>query len=146
MNGNEFVVMKLFRESFTKETKKNIKNDFKKIHLSGNLMDTVWVEDVRSPSILECEFYGTKPQKMAVIHIPAVRYDIKKYREEMVIEHHPEWGSYAQEVDVMGGFSHKHVGYVERAIYKALSTSIRSTKIIAGKVGLKVTTGSIEEK
>lgn len=146
MTGNEFIVMKLFKEKFAKETKKNIKNDFKKIHLSGNLMDTVWIEYVADPSILDCDLYGTKPQKIAVIHVPAVRYDIKKYREEMVIEHHPEWGSYAQEVNVLGGFSHKHVGYVERAIYKALSTSIRSTKIIASSVGLKVTTGSIEEK
>lgn len=152
MDIYSLVIAEAFQEKFIKETRKNIKRDFQKVHLSGNLMDTVTVEWLSSSQyhflngLIETGEFLEKPQKVAIIHIPAVRYDLKRYREDMVIIHHPEWGSYAQEVNITGGFSGKHKGYVENAIYQALATSIRSAKINATKIGRKVTVGSIEEK
>lgn len=153
MNIDSLIIAEVFHKKFITETKKNIKRDFQKIHLSGNLMDTVTVEWLSSPQyhflidgLIESGEFLEKPVKVAIVHIPAVRYDLKRYREDMVIIHHPEWGSYAQEVNITGGFSGRHVGYVENAIYQALATSIRSAKVNASKIGQKVTVGSIEER
>lgn len=152
MNIDSLIVTEAFYRKFITETRKNIKRDFRKIHLSGNLMDTVTVEWFSSRldhiifGLVDPGEFLEKPVKVAIVHIPAVRYDLKRYREDMVVIHHPEWGSYAQEVNITGGFSGKHVGYVESAIYKALATSIRSAKINASKIGQKVTVGSIEER
>lgn len=152
MNIDSIIIAEVFHKIFITETRRNIKRDFRKIHLSGNLMDTVTVEWLSSPQdhiifgLIEAGEFLEKPVKVATVHIPAVRYDLKRYREDMVVIHHPEWGSYAQEVNITGGFSGKHIGYVENAIYKALATSIRSAKINASKIGQKVTVGSIEER
>ena len=152
MNIDSLIVTEVFYRKFITETRRNIKRDFRKIHLSGNLMDTVTVEWFSSRldniifGLVDPGEFLEKPVKVAIVHIPAVRYDLKRYREDMVVIHHPEWGSYAQEVNITGGFSGKHVGYVENAIYQALATSIRSAKINASKIGQKVTVGSIEER
>lgn len=152
MNKDSLIITEVFYRKFITETKRNIKRDFRKIHLSGNLMDTITVEWFSSQrdhiifGLVDPGEFLEKPVKVAIVHIPAVRYDLKRYREDMVVIHHPEWGSYAQEVNITGGFSGKHVGYVENAIYQALATSIRSAKINASKIGQKVTVGSIEER
>lgn len=152
MNIDSLIITEVFYRKFITETRRNIKRDFRKIHLSGNLMDTVTVEWFSSRldhiifGLVDPGEFLEKPVKVAIVHIPAVRYDLKRYREDMVVIHHPEWGSYAQEVNITGGFSGKHVGYVENAIYQALAISIRSAKINASKIGQKVTVGSIEER
>lgn len=84
--------------------KKYIKQDFEETHLSGNLMENINV---------------TLTSKGISIEIPAEMYDIKKFLREGVIVYTGE-GSYAEQVDEVGGFSRKHKNYVEIAIRKAL--------------------------
>lgn len=113
----------IFSNKFGDAVAKNVKEEFRRIHLSGNLMDTLWVEKLNIGNE-----ESISNEKAVVVHIPAVRYDIRRYREEGVVVHMPEEGSYAQAVNISGGFSHSHKGYVEEAITKAIATSIRSTQ------------------
>lgn len=81
-----------------------IKDDFKIAHLSKNLMDTIIISPTADGFTIE---------------IPAEMYDIGKYYKDRVILYTGQ-GSYAQEVNVSGGFSKTHIGYVERAINEAI--------------------------
>lgn len=83
----------------------NIKENFREVHLSGNLMDGISVSSTGD---------GVS------VSIPAVRYDIDRFRKERVIVLRPAEGSYAEEVNKTGGFSGFHVGYVEDAIRKGI--------------------------
>ena len=99
---------------------KYIREDFEEIHLSGNLMDTIMV---------------TRTTLGFDIDIPAFLYDINTYRKKGVIVYEQS-GSYAQEVNITGGFSGKHVNYVERAIEKAIKEWLVKMKV-SGKVRFK---------
>lgn len=79
-------------------------NEFKKIYLSHNLVDTITIEENNGGFILE---------------IPAERYNIRKFKKDGVIVYNGR-GSYADEVDESGGFSGTHTGYVDKAISKAM--------------------------
>ena len=121
-------------QSLRKNIQKSIKGDFERVHLTGSLAKTTWSEEVvrlHASSFWDKDF--TKGKKVAVVHVPAVRYDIRKYYKEGVIEFHPEWGSYAQAVNVSGGFSHYHVGYVEDAIIGSILKSYGNGKRGLGK-------------
>ena len=83
---------------------RNIKNDFERLHITRNLMDTIKVH-----------IYKDKVE----IEIPAERYDFKKWNSDKVVVYN-NTGSYAQSVDLYGGFSKSHKMYVENAIYDAL--------------------------
>ena len=83
---------------------RNIKNDFEKLHITRNLMDTIKV---------------VVHQDKVEIEIPAERYDFKKWNKDKVVVYN-NTGSYAQSVDAYGGFSKTHKLYVENAIYDAL--------------------------
>lgn len=83
----------------------NVRENFEKVHLSGNLMDGISV---------------FKSGNGVSVSIPAVRYDIGRFRKERVIVLRPAEGSYAEEVNRTGGFSGFHVGYVEDAIRKGI--------------------------
>lgn len=83
----------------------NVRADFEEIHLSGNLMDTIEVGK-------DFGYY--------MVRIPAVRYDLAKYRETRAIVYTPEKGSYADAVDASGGFSGMHKGYVELSVMRAI--------------------------
>lgn len=83
----------------------NVRANFEEIHLSGNLMDTIEVGK-------DFGYY--------MVRIPAVRYDLAKYRATHAIVYTPEKGSYADEVDSRGGFSGRHVDYVDLSIKRAL--------------------------
>lgn len=83
----------------------NIRENFKEVHLSGNLMDGISVSKVGND---------------ISVSIPAVRYDINRFRKERVLVLRPAEGSYAEEVNETGGFSGFHVGYVEDAIRKGI--------------------------
>lgn len=83
-----------------------VMDEFSAIHLSRNLMETMSVSSDGKGDFR--------------VVIPAIRYDIAKYRAEKVVVHQPERGSYAEHVNKTGGFSRTHGGYVEKAIYAAL--------------------------
>lgn len=83
-----------------------IVDDFELVHLSGNLMDTIRIENQK----------GT----IRVI-IPAIRYSIATFKQRGVIIYQEGLGSYAEEVNKRGGISKKHKGYVERALYDGIN-------------------------
>ena len=91
-------------QDLAEKIKKYIKKDFEETHLSGNLMENIYV---------------TLTDKGIDIEIPAEMYDINKFLKEGVVVYTGE-GSYAEQVDEIGGFSKKHKNYVEIAIRKAL--------------------------
>lgn len=82
-----------------------LQNEFKQIHYSGNLAATIIIEETED---------GWR------VEIPAQVYDLKFYNQYKAI-----WpkgtNSYANEVDITGGFSGKHKGYVDRCIANAIS-------------------------
>ena len=82
-----------------------IKQDFESVHLTGNLMNSIHIEQ-SGDSIL--------------INVDAPTYDISRFKKEGVIVYNG-LGSYAQEVDDTGGFSGKHKDYIERAINDAIN-------------------------
>lgn len=92
-------------DTFVSKIVEEIKKDFATIHLSGNLMETI-----TSYKLSENE---------AIIEIPAPRYDIDTFLRTQTIVYTGD-GSYAEEVNEMGGFSKTHKGYVERAIMLAI--------------------------
>ena len=79
----------------------NVKANFREVHLSGNLMNGISV---------------FRQGDGIVVEIPAVRYDIDKFRKDRVVVQRPAEGSYAEEVNQSGGFSGFHEGYVEKAV------------------------------
>lgn len=84
---------------------KYLKADFEEIHLSRNLADTIEVVSISNDELQ--------------IRIPAQMYDVAFFRKEKVIKYNGK-GSYAIDVnDVSGGFSGKHIGFVEHAIIEA---------------------------
>lgn len=122
--------------SLKRNIQHDIKADFKEIHLSGNLAKTTWSEEIvrlHASSFWDKDF--SQGKKVAVVHVPAVRYDLRKYAKERIIEYQPERGSYAQAVNVTGGFNlmHYHRGYVEDAIINSVLKAYRSGKYGLGK-------------
>lgn len=91
----------------------NLKKDFDFIYLSHNLADTIYLEETEN---------GLQ------IHIPAKMYDLGLYEKERVIKYTGK-GSYANEVELYGGFSGKHRNYVLRAINDAIRVWTNSQNI-----------------
>lgn len=79
--------------------------DFALRHLSGNLMGTMELT------------YG---EDYASLRVPAVKYDLKRWNKDKVIVSQPWLGSYAEKVNVSGGFSRTHQEYAERATIGAI--------------------------
>lgn len=102
----------------TNKINNKLKENFMKIHLSQNLMNTIEIHKTT---------YGYE------IEIPAEMYDIERYIREGVIVYTGE-GSYANEVNKTGGFSTHHKNYVEKAILEGISEWITQNKINAKKV------------
>ena len=92
--------------SLAEKIKQRLKDDFKDTHLSGNLMETIEISHDGSGFLVK---------------IPAKVYDILQFYKTGAIIYKEDKGSYAQEVNITGGFSGKHKGYVERAIDEAIS-------------------------
>lgn len=105
------------RKNLAEAIAKHLRMDFAEVFLSGNLRETITIE---------------KSGNDWKVHIPAVRYDIQKFKDEGVIIKHPEEGSYAEAVNKSGGFSKKHKNYVERALEKAITEWL-------GEIGVKST-------
>lgn len=94
-----------------------LKEDFRTVYLTGRLRDTITVRKAGNGSV--------------EVHIPAEAYDVGKYKAEHVIVNRPDLGSYAELVNKTGGLSHKHVGYVERALDTAIWRWLKYYKIEA---------------
>lgn len=91
----------------------NIKLEFEKEYLSGNLVKTMYLEN---------------DENGIHIRIPAPRYNMKRFIEKGEIVYNNR-GSYASELDIRGSVywlykkryaSGEHKDYVDRAIDKAL--------------------------
>ena len=96
---------------------KYIQDNFKTVHLSGNLYSTIVIRQEDDKIIVE---------------IPAQKYDVGLYRREKKLVY-TSTGSYASEVDKTGGFSGKHKDYVDKSIDKAVSDWLKQNNI-NGKV------------
>ena len=103
-----------------KKIEENLKKEFELVHLSGNLMDTIEI----IPS--ENGFY---------VDIPAEIYDIQNWYNNGLIVYTGD-GSYAEEVDVQGGFSGKHKEYIERAILESIREWLVENELRARMVEL----------
>ena len=90
-----------------------VKDDFRRVHLSGNLMDTIIVQ---------------KTERGYKVEIPAQVYDMKLYQTRKVIVY--KAGSYASKLNDEGSefFDYKrwkwvmprnHIGYADRAAHEA---------------------------
>lgn len=88
--------------------------DFAMRHLSGNLMRT-----------LELSY----TDEWARLRIPAVSYDLGKWGREKVVVYEPWRGSYAEKVNVGGGFSHTHQQYAERAAIGAVRVTMGANEM-----------------
>lgn len=97
--------------------KQAIIQEFSTIYFSGNLRDTIMIEETE-------DGYD--------VVIPAQLYNVDYYMEHGVILY-DRMGSYASEVDKQGGFSKTHTNYVERCIQQAI-TLWMSENQIEGKV------------
>ena len=96
-----------------------IKNDFKYVHLSGNLMDSIDIYQDIYTYIDEDSGKPVRSEKI-IVDITAPRYSIATFlRTGAIIP--TGRGSYASTVDKKGGFTGKHKEYAERAISTAIS-------------------------
>ena len=95
------------------------KEEFKNVHLAKNLVNTMKIE-VTDTGI--------------VIDIPAMKYNMKKFKETGIVKYYYR-GSYAQQINVTGGLSGKHVDYVEECIKKGIENWM-AQKGVQGKVSL----------
>lgn len=130
MNKTQRMAVNFFCFKMKENISKYVKKDFEKIFLSGNLRDTLWVETINGiPTNATA-----KHLKLHTTHIPAIRYDIERFRKEGVIAHTPEKGSYAQSVDEYGGFSKTHKNYAENAIISAIKESYAKTQRVCNGV------------
>lgn len=109
------MITQLQLNKLAQKIRNKIKEDFKDIHLSGNLMDTITIEQI--------------PDGYRVT-VNAKMYDISKFKKEGIIVYNNK-GSYAQEVDVTGGFSGKHKDYIERAVTESLQEWLRENNLDA---------------
>lgn len=82
-----------------------LQNEFEMAHLSRNLMNTIVIR---------------KTEKGYEVEIPAIRYNIEEFRRTGQIIYDQGNDSYAEEVNVTGGFSGTHIGYVDLAISMAI--------------------------
>lgn len=98
---------------------KNLKAEFSVVHLSGNLANTISITK-----------YSSESQSGYDINIPAEIYDIPLYRRKGVIVHTGN-GSYANEVDLSGGFSGRHKNYVDRCIQESIQEWLSLSRIKA---------------
>lgn len=100
-------------QKLAEKIKEKIRNDFKEVHLSQNLMNTISISSTPTGFLID---------------IPAEIYDLAKYYKEGVIIYTGA-GSYAEDVDINGGFSGKHKDYIERAILESVSEWIAENEL-----------------
>lgn len=91
-----------------------IKQEFAQIYFSHSLADTVKID--------------VDDDGKVTVEIPAPVYDIDLYKKKKQLVYKGT-GSYAEEVNVKGGFSGKHVGYAERAVSRAISDWMKENNL-----------------
>lgn len=96
-----------------------LQRGFRDVFLSGNLRDTIWVEQV-----------GETFQ----VHVPAVCYNIPIFLKTGVVIYDQGDKSYAKQVDITGGWSGKHKNYVENAIQNALTRWMAEMEMTKAKM------------
>ena len=81
----------------------------------------------------------SKSKKTAVVQVPAVRYNSRKYAMKKNVECQPEHGSYAQDVNVTGGFNtmNYHRRYVKDAIIDSVLKAYHSGKYGLGQISTR---------
>lgn len=94
------------------------REEFRNVHLSKNLVNTMKIE-VTDTGV--------------VIDIPAMKYNMKKFRETGVIKYYYR-GSYAEQINNTGGLSGKHKDYIEECINKGIQKWL-AQKGVEGRVG-----------
>lgn len=94
-----------------------LQKDFREYYLTGRLRDTITV--------------GKGANGGVVVNVPADAYDVDLYMRKRVVVNRPDLGSYAQLVNVTGGFSGIHKGYVERALDMAIWAWLKYYKLEA---------------
>lgn len=95
----------------------SVQEGFARVHLSGNLMDTMAVETATSGE--------TGKANGVALSIPAEKYDLDRFYDDGVVVYTGD-GSYANEVDATGGFSGAHIGYVGMAVNAAVEAVLRA--------------------
>lgn len=108
---------KLQKYNLAEMIRNEIENEFSMIHFSGNLKDTIMIEETENG-------YD--------VVIPAQLYDLGYFAEHGIIVY-DRAGSYASQVDKTGGFSGKHKNYVEECIQRAIDKWMAKNQI-DGKV------------
>jgi hypothetical protein len=93
------------------------REEFKIVHLAKNLVNTMKIEVVDG---------------VVTIDIPAMKYNMKKFRETGIIKYYYR-GSYAEQINNTGGLSGKHEGYIEKCIETGVSKWLQQ-KGVSGKV------------
>lgn len=101
--------------SLAEKIKNHLKDEFEELHLSGNLMDTITIDH-------DGDGY--------LVKIPAKVYDILQFYKTGAIIYREDKGSYAQEVNITGGFSGRHKGYVEKSINNAINEWIAENSFL----------------
>lgn len=89
------------QKSIAQAIKNYIYEDFALRHVSGNLMNTLEI---------------IHNEDNAQVRVPAVHYDHKEWKKNQTIIYTPQEGSYANQVDITGGWSRTHQSYIDRAI------------------------------
>lgn len=105
--------------------KEAIQEEFRFIHLSGNLANTVKIEIVDN-------------KKVKVV-IPAETYNLAEYRKNKVIVHDHK-GSYADIVNKTGGFSKTHQNFVDRCTQTGLQKwlATKNEKVKVESIGVTI--------
>lgn len=89
--------------------REEIDKEFSEYFVSRNLVDTIEIYD-------ELSWDGSK---CAIVSIPAEIYDYHIWKNHRAIIYTNE-GSYASEVNERGGYSKRHVDYIDKAIERAI--------------------------
>lgn len=110
------------------EIDKLIEDDFKKNHLTGNLIKTKTITD---------DGRGT-----VSINIPAIKYDQLKYLELGLFVPTPEKGSYANLINrqggkVLGRKTGHHKKYVEKSIDDGIRNWKKKYHVKTGRIQIK---------
>lgn len=90
------------------------RNEFKSVHLSGQLLKSIKVKMDESGNYQ--------------VEIPPQIYDIAFYRKNKVVRHISQ-DSYAYDVNFSGGFSGVHKDYVSRCLARAIQMWAAENKI-----------------
>lgn len=126
LNTTELAVPTL-AQSFASILASVFREEFKAVHLSGQLMRSIKVEADGDGNYR--------------VEIPPQIYDIAKFRKSGVVIPTSQ-DSYALKVNVTGGFSGTHKDYVERAIFAAFARWQQANGLDPGKLKMNISNWS----